>query len=180
MVRLFFALLPDAPSRARLRTLQAQLPRQSWRLVDPSSLHLTLAFLGQRKEDDVAGLSEAAEGLMPVATSQSSRDWLWLPSCKHPRVLALGVAADLALQTLVEQLWQRLDGVGWVPPERSFLPHVTLARVQQRPAGLTLEAPSTIQLDWALLGLFSSRLTPAGPCYQVLWSKSSGQSSGQT
>ncbi len=182
MARVFFALQPDPPSLAGLRRIQQDaLPRSAaLRLVSPRSIHLTLAFLGERSEDDIAALIDAASPITLAPMTQPITGWLWLPSVERPRVLALGVAADAALESLAEQLWHVLDQLGLRRPERALLPHVSLARMRGNIVPGTLESPPIFDLGWAALGLFASRLTPAGPRYQALWSVASGQSSGQT
>jgi len=182
VARVFFALLPDPSSLLRLRRIQQTLPQSTaWRLVAPSSMHLTLAFLGERSGGEVQALLEAATSSMTLEPmAQRSTGWLWLPAVDRPRVLAVGVAADTALESLAERVFHALDEVGWARPERSLLPHVTLARLRGRAACRTLESPPKVALRWGALGLFESSLTPAGPCYQPLWSVTSGPSSGPT
>ncbi|MCC5888040.1 MAG: RNA 2',3'-cyclic phosphodiesterase [Gammaproteobacteria bacterium] len=182
MARVFFALLPDAPSSARLLRLQEQYLSGTgpWRLLPVESLHLTLAFIGERDDDWIEALVEAAAAISLAAMTQPSSGWLWLPSVERPRVLALGVTADDVLRGLADQVWQLLDEVDWERPGRPLLPHVSLARMGSGRALPALAAAPVVELGWARLGLFASHLTGAGPQYQELWSVASGQSSGQT
>lgn len=181
-MRLFFALAPDAPSLAGLLRIQQRIRGQTaaLRLIPAGSMHLTLAFLGERSEDETARLIEAARTIALQPMTQATTGWLWLPRAERPRVLALGVTADAAFMALADQLLRRLDQVGWERPQRELLPHVSLARVGHERERPGLAPPPSLELRWAGLGLYSSHLTQAGPQYQALWSVASGQSSGQT
>lgn len=171
MARVFFALRPDPSSLSQLHRLQQTLPQsEAWRPVAPSSMHLTLAFLGERADDDIRVLLQAVTAITLPPMLHRSGGWLWLPTADRPRVLAVAVLADPALESLAETLWQALDAAGWARPERRWLPHVTLARIGGRLACPSLQPPATATLGWDSLGLFESRLTPQGPCYRPLWS----------
>lgn len=184
MARVFFALQPDAASLRRLGRLQQQVSAEAsaWRIIPAESMHLTLAYVGERSAGAIATLIEAAAPITFEPMVQPGRGWLWLPDPARPRVLALGVEADARLRSLAARVWSLLDEVGWQRPERPFLPHVTLARmrggVRDREARRILDAPPDINLRWASFGLFASRTTPSGVCYRRLWSAASAGSSG--
>jgi 2'-5' RNA ligase len=102
------------------------------RLIEPSSLHITLCFLGSLPVSAVGPVGEACARAVRKASGLSLSDIAWLPP-RRPRVVAVRVAdpsGSLAsLQAAVAQAL--LDG-GWYAPEpRPFLAHVTVARVDR-------------------------------------------------
>jgi 2'-5' RNA ligase len=174
--RLFVALeLPDQVREALL-AWRAPLLRASdeLRAVAPEALHVTLAFLGWKPEDDIAPLSELVEasaadvaGVAGLALGEA----LWLPR-RRPRVLAVTLEDRHGqLAALQERLVERLAADGWYEPEtRPYLPHVTVARVRARGAVHACEVPVPPQLafDGAAIVLYRSRLSAAGARYEPL------------
>src|SRR5579859_1924135 len=68
MARLFFAVWPDAPARARLAKLAGELAIVSdGKPVDAAKVHLTLAFLGEISTQAASAASAAAASLAPRA-----------------------------------------------------------------------------------------------------------------
>ncbi|WP_338767369.1 RNA 2',3'-cyclic phosphodiesterase [Massilia sp. METH4] len=122
--KLFFALWPDAASRAALATLQAPV---AGRLTAAAKLHLTLAFLGHVPADRVPALLAV-------------RDRLAVPPLRlvidcygyfaRPRIAWAGMTqVPAGLVALHEELVRELDAAGFsAATHGSFKPHVTLAR----------------------------------------------------
>ncbi len=171
-MRLFVAAeLPDAVVRALARWA----PRDDGlRAVAPASLHLTLAFLGERSPEQ----AEAAVGVVravaaPVAglTLGAGR---WLPR-RRPRVLAVEVVdSSGALGALQAAVVAGLgEAVGFAPERRTFLPHVTVARVRRggRADAAVGPAPEVAPFSVTALTLMRSHLSssPRGPArYEAL------------
>ena len=61
--RLFFAIWPDEPVRARLRTATRELVPPEARVVAPDAVHLTLLFIGSADTARRACLEQAADGV---------------------------------------------------------------------------------------------------------------------
>lgn len=129
--RLFFALWPDAASRAALARLQTLV---EGRLVPPPNLHLTLAFLGQQPDAALAPLSTLLDGLTLTPMdleldrlghfARQGAAWAGM-SAPPPALLAL----QLELMTALER-------AGFTPASHgAFRPHVTLARHAPAPRG---------------------------------------------
>jgi len=116
----------------RIRHLCRTLPDERW--VDPASLHLTLAFLGDLDDAELAATIEAT-----LAAAAQSSPFRLGPAAlgtfgppQMPRVVWAGVQGDLQLlhrlhADLVYQLARRNLPV---PDEHSFTPHLTLARLK--------------------------------------------------
>lgn len=102
------------------------------RAVGPDALHLTLAFLGERTEDEIEPLRWALAALAPVAAPPLVLGRaIWLAP-KRPHVLACGVEDPsgtlAALQSRVVPAMAAASG--WAPERRPFVPHVTVCRVR--------------------------------------------------
>jgi 2'-5' RNA ligase len=128
--RLFVALDLPETVRGTLADWCARVAPAGVRRVPEENIHLTLAFLGSRSEDEsaaVAGLLEPLVGasvIEPLCTA----DALWLP-LHRPAVLAVGIEGGQGLLQLQDALVAGLTrAVGFVPERRAFRPHVTVGR----------------------------------------------------
>jgi 2'-5' RNA ligase len=162
-MRLFVALELSEAARERLWdwTVGAVGDDPALRPVAPASLHVTLAFLGERPaswpaEEAVAALAGRDAG--PVRTAGV----LWLA-----RVLALAVVDDARLTDLHDELCAALDVL---PEHRPFRPHVTLARLVGRRAPRTrdLPPPPRLDLDPGAVVLLRSHLGRGPASYEQL------------
>jgi len=125
--RLFFALWPDAATRACLSALLEALPKEGGRDVRTENLHLTLAFLGECEESLLPCLDEVGDALEGRPFEMQFDE---IGHFNRARVLWLGVSQPpeplLALQAgLASQLASRC---GLPRDERPFAPHLTLRR----------------------------------------------------
>jgi RNA 2',3'-cyclic 3'-phosphodiesterase len=142
------------------------------RLVGPQALHVTLCFLGWQEPSETRRLGEIVVGCAAPARSLSIERVLWLAPGR-PHVLTVGIAdagGELAaLQTSVSTALA--DGAGYIPEEREFLPHVTVARVRRGSRPLRRGLPPLPQLPsfaCPSLTLYRSQLGPAGARYEAL------------
>jgi RNA 2',3'-cyclic 3'-phosphodiesterase len=131
-LRLFAALpLPD-DIRARLATLQRDVPGAAWK--PPESFHLTLRFFGEINEavardlDDELGAIEEAPFELALRGAGSFGG-------HEPRALWVGVETGPALARLASRCERAARRAGLDPETRTFRPHVTLAHAR----GLTPE-----------------------------------------
>ena len=180
-MRLFIALNLPAELRARiaddvLTPLRAQLPGVRW--VREETLHITLAFLGERGEAEAreahAVVQEVAASHDPFRVSLTGLGVF--PSPARPRVVCLGLADPAAVHELYRDLERERARLGIPVEERAYHPHVTLGRVPPHsgrevrdtlaPAlkAVQFEAPVT----FSSLDLMRSELTPKGPRYTVM------------
>jgi 2'-5' RNA ligase len=134
--RLFVALdLPEETREGLVAWGNEALADPALRPVGPESLHVTLAFLGHRPEEEVGAIAEA------VAESAAPAPWVELrdPEQRPPRgrarLFALPAISPGA-EALQAGLAQRLVEAGIYEPEkRPFWPHVTVARVRPEARG---------------------------------------------
>ena len=128
--RLFVALdLPEAV-RCALADWCARVAPAGVRRVPAENLHLTLAFLGSRSDDETAVVAALLEPLVRASVVEplSTADALWLP-LHRPAVLAVSIEGGQGLVQLQEALVAALTrAVGFVPERRAFRPHVTVGR----------------------------------------------------
>lgn len=130
-MRLFVALELTAEVRERLAAWGTACARadRALRPVPEDSLHVTLAFLGERPEEDLPALGAAVEGCGELPGPLALGAPLWL-SPRRPHVLTVEVLGD------VRDVYRRLlDGlraaIGYEPERRELRPHVTVCRVRR-------------------------------------------------
>ncbi len=175
-VRLFVALeLPGGVVSALVRWRDDIVTGETGlRAVPPSSLHVTLCFLGSQPATAVPDIIAACGvvGSLPAAALTVERP-VWLPP-RRPRVLAveLGDAAG-RLGDVQAALSDALHAGGWYTPEkRPYLAHVTVARVpgrmRVRPRELTAPESDPGGFTGSCVTLFRSHLSSAGARYEPL------------
>jgi 2'-5' RNA ligase len=178
-VRLFVALDLPADVRTVLASWADAAAPPAVRRVPAVNLHVTLAFLGSRGEDEavaVAGL--LAAHARPVGSLQTA-DALWLAP-RRPSVLTVALRADPALPALQGELAAALQGaIGLQAEARPFRPHVTVGRVARDTridARRALEPPPP-QLSFRppALTLYRSHSGSGGARYEALERVALGQ-----
>jgi 2'-5' RNA ligase len=153
-------------------------PKISW--VTEERLHLTIKFLGERSDEEVAPLETAlskALGAHSVVTLQLGGLGAF-PNLRAPRVVWLGVERDPKLELLQHDVERVCGELGYELDGRAFRPHITLGRVKERDR---LQPASARALATAARGvmysgsanirsvdLMASELRSAGAQYTVL------------
>lgn len=172
--RLFVAL--DLPSELREGIAawgREALADPALRPVAPESLHVTLAFLGYRPEEEIEAIAAA------LRERRGPAPWLELldperkPPRGRPRVYALP-ALSPGTEALQAGVAQGLVEAGFHQPEkRSFWPHVTVARV--RSEGRGARRPAVVS---AVPGKLPAGLSEARICRRMTLYRSELQPSG--
>jgi RNA 2',3'-cyclic 3'-phosphodiesterase len=169
-LRLFAALELPEDVVAALAGWGRACERPGLRVLPPASLHVTLAFLGERPDEDADAIGEAVVACAAPAPGLSLGAPAWLG-----RGSALAVDlddADGACERLQGAVSDALVALGAFAPEaRAFRPHVTVARVRSgaRVARRGLpEPPACGPFAGAALTLFRSKLSPRGAQYLPL------------
>ncbi len=142
------------------------------RAVSEANLHLTLAFLGAREEEQAEAIGALVTACATPAGPLSLGDALWLPP-RRPGVLTVAVneeeggALGWLQRAVVEAL---VAGAAFEPETRPFRAHVTVARVRarQRPREVALPAPPKATFRPPSLTLYRSRTGPGGARYEPL------------
>ena len=173
--RLFVALDLPVDARERLAAWrEAALAGVADRLrfVAPESLHLTLAFIGSRPEEEVEAIGSAVRGAAEgVGAALLRPAGLVAVPPRRPRLFALDLVDEGgragAAQAAVSD---GLEAGGFYTPEkRPFWPHVTLARVKRdaRVGPVDAEPPAET-FSAGEVTLYRSRLSPRGARYEAL------------
>ena len=196
MIRTFLAVELGDHLRDQITLVQQDLRQRLGResskdiriiWVQPSSIHLTMKFLGDTDEHLIEPLREAIERAMPGhgAVHMPIERLGVFPRLLQPRVLWIGPSEQweqsedakrlTALQRAVENCCQ---SVGFAPEGRPLSPHLTLARVKEgeRHVGQALAKSGAMDRPVSLgllavesIVLMKSELRPTGSVYRKLW-----------
>ena len=128
--RLFFALWPPLELSCELYSVAGRVLEDDGRRVPPENIHLTLAFLGAVK----ASFRQCAEQVAAAITAGSFTLTLEQISCwPTSGIMWAGPRhTPEPLSRLVQKLSAGLATCGYVPEERSYAAHLTLARKLRR------------------------------------------------
>ena len=172
-VRLFVALeLPGEVREELVRWRRPFVRERSLREVAEDALHVTLCFLGWQPATEIDSIARRCQ-LLDAAPAAPLRldEGLWLPR-RRPRVLAVRLRDDKRLlASLQRTLADSLQAGGWyVPERRSFLAHVTVARVgkERVRSPVQLHPPPARSLIADTVTLVRSHLRRTGARYEPL------------
>ncbi len=157
------------------------LPGVRW--VNPSSIHLTLAFLGELTDEQLAEAIQAVEivsqRVLPFSYRLSHLGTFGSP--RFPRVIWMGIEEPSGSLAFVHRMLNRqLQRHGFEVDTRPFSPHLTLARLksplssqeQQKLQLLIANKPqslvSTDSYAAHHLDVIKSELLPTGARYTCL------------
>ncbi len=149
--------------------------RISW--VEPTTFHLTLAFLGEIPERLVDEISfELQNGTKGLSAFQFSlKGFGYFGSLRNPRVLWIGVENNHLLKGLQKVVANGVSNCGIELEKREFSPHLTVGRVKDNVElpGLKKLVEEHSQTFFQHVGveqfvLYKSELTPLGAVHSVL------------
>lgn len=105
---------------------------QGLRWVRRENIHLTLKFLGEVEEFRIESIGRALhEAARPFSRFTINAKGLGVfPGVKRPQVLWVGVESE-PLQSLASAIETGLERVGFTHDNRSFKPHLSIARWRQ-------------------------------------------------
>jgi len=183
-IRSFIAIELPEEAKDGLARLRKELESDEHKFVkwaDPRGIHLTLKFLGNIPSKRVAeiteAMEEAAQGISPFHLEISGLGAF--PSVRQARVFWVGIGGEVdKLSRLQQNIDAALAALGFAKEERSFVPHLTLARIRQGASPLERSGfgelvGSTIfedeyRVEVEAINLMRSQLTPAGAIYTCL------------
>lgn len=107
--------------------------RITW--VNPSNIHITLAFLGNIRRDSISHITKILTELdgkksFVLAASQIG----FFPAKGNPKVLWIGFKESPLIENLQSQILSRLKAIGLNTDDKKFIPHATLARLREWPS----------------------------------------------
>ncbi len=182
-IRSFIAVELPEEVRLKLGELESRLKssrQQSVKWVNPTSIHLTLKFLGNITANSIGEITEAMEETSQGIPrfSLEVKDLGVFPNLKRVQVAWVGLTGEVdKLIQLQQRLDTNLERLGFAPESRAFTPHLTLARVRneaslderqrfgQLIADTRFEA-GNIEVD--AVSLMRSQLTREGAIYSRL------------
>ena len=134
-MRLFIALdIPD-DTRTRLAELVERIrvlaPDARW--TGPGSLHVTLKFIGEVKEERLDAIKQTLRGVKARPFELKFEGIGYFPPNKSPRVFWAGVHATSDLPELAAVIDGTLGELGIKREEKPYHPHLTLARAGSGP-----------------------------------------------
>jgi 2'-5' RNA ligase len=171
MHRLFVAIRPPEPVRRLLLATMGGVSGARWQSDD--QLHLTLRFIGEVDrhigQDILAALGAIHHPRFEIALNGIDA----FERRGEPVTLWAGVAPHEPLKALHNKIDQACLRVGVEPDRRTYLPHITLARLgrgARRVAGLLENSGGLSSEPFTVESfcLFESQLTPDGPIYSVV------------
>ena len=134
MLRLFVAVCFPKEVREELSRLQTGVVGVNW--VPAENLHLTLRFIGDVPESDVADISCALEQIHTEPFKINFGELGWFGGRKKIRTLRVGIKPCSELEGLKRAVEQKVFRAGIGRATKSFVPHVSLGRVREKPRGL--------------------------------------------
>jgi len=187
-MRLFVGIDLDPEVRARIaRFLEGVRPfAPDVRWVRPESLHVTLKFIGEQKEERVDAFRQALRQVQGGSIEIRFAGYGFFPTLKSSRVFWIGIQADDQLPKLAGAVDKATSELGVPREERAFSPHLTLARggsgapgrrkgdrVNSDFAVLQKRLAEMTELDFGSMTarefyLYQSQLSPAGSKYTKL------------
>jgi len=183
-IRSFIAIeLPDE-AKEGLARLRKELERDEHKFVKwvaPGGIHLTLKFLGNIPFEQVTkitkAIEEAVQGISPFRLEISGLGAF--PGLRQARVFWVGIGGEVdKLSKLQQNLDSAFAALGFAKVERSFVPHLTLARIREGASpperrnfgelvGSTI-FKDKYHIKVEAINLMRSQLTPAGAIYTCL------------
>jgi 2'-5' RNA ligase len=171
---------------ALARTIGRGAPAGLFRFVDAGQAHITLRFLGQRSDEEqtriVRAAAAAAAGVSPFSLAVGGLGVF--PDERRPHTLWMGLTKGRPeLIALAARLDLELHGAGFAPEGRPYVPHLTLARIKQRPpsglmrkivqgeiegGGGTIAIESNPTQSVGSFAMMESRASPGGVRYVPL------------
>lgn len=182
-MRCFIAIDINEEVRAALADLQQELEEKAdvrkgdvkW--VRPESVHLTLKFLGEVKDEKVMVVCNIVKDVCGRHKSfELDIEQVGCFGGRSARVVWVGTGAGSdSLKRLAEGLEGPLAEAGWPKEGREFTGHLTICRVKRSSAGVRLARASEDYKDFKAgtitagsVSVYQSELTPKGPIYTVL------------
>ncbi len=187
MIRAFIAIAVPESVLKSCQEIMAQLKglNLQGRFAKTDSIHLTLQFLGNIEEDQIALIAQVLEQAgREIAPFDLEVGRLGVfPQLANPRVVWIGAEPVDELMTLQSKIQQGLEPLGFPREKRNFHPHLTLLRLksgnnlQRLTEYLEAEGPhqqaGVIQAEQ--MHLYQSILKPQGAAYLKLFTARLGK-----
>lgn len=179
--RLFIAIPLDNTSQNKLvQFQQTHLNPSVFNIVSKDNLHLTLVFLGNNDNNAILQISQILNKIAyhfnPFTIILDKIEYG--PTPNRQRLVWIKGAPNKILQDVKNKLQEELysyPNINFQGEHKGFIPHITLARIQNfntpslLPSKTTIETIMPIQFVANSLILFESQLTRKGAQYTTLY-----------
>ncbi|MDB5720722.1 MAG: thpR [Alphaproteobacteria bacterium] len=171
MHRLFVAIRPPRAIRERLIGLMGGVSGARW--LSDDQIHLTLRFIGE-VDRHLASDVHAALGSIHHPAFEIALDGMHVFDRRgEPVTLWVGATPHESLRALHKKVDQACLLAGIAPDRRTFLPHITIARLGRGSGPITsaLENSGGVTSERFTVRdfcLYESDLTPDGPIYTLV------------
>lgn len=162
---LFFALWPSERQRELMRDIiNPALSEIEGVAVDRRNWHITLVYIGAFEEDNIPSLMASVREIPPFDFRlRFDRITFW----QRPKIASMNPRNTPGeLTELVKALEEKLLPFDFVPNERVYRPHVTVARRARTFTDVPLARP--LDLEWSSFELVESVPTTRGVQYHPL------------
>ncbi|MHB9112396.1 MAG: RNA 2',3'-cyclic phosphodiesterase [Thermoleophilia bacterium] len=172
--RLFVAVeIPAEAIRCLVGWQQDHLAAdRALRLTPADQLHITLAFLGQKDENEREQAAAQMDELESLRAFEVTAERLvGLPNGRSPRVIAVDCMEPTGrLAALHDELAAGLAAKGlYKPGKKGFFPHVTVARARGRSRlDLSEIHPEPVKFTAVRVSLYNSILKASGALHEAL------------
>jgi RNA 2',3'-cyclic 3'-phosphodiesterase len=180
-MRAFIAIsLPDSIKK-ELSILQYKLKKVNadikW--VEPSSMHITLKFLGDIDDKTLNLISHAIRektGIFSCFDISISKTGVF-PNTIHPNVIWAGIHEGISSCSRMQKEFDVCaEKTGIMQEARTFFPHITIGRMRSQKNKQPLMDMLKTEKDFSInakipvrkITLFSSLITQQGPEYSIL------------
>ena len=170
-MRLFTALDPPADVQDRCTELQNALSLPA-RWTPPSQFHITIRFVGDTEPGPAQQYEAALSKIQAPAAHCVPYGLDALPSRLTPRVIVVGLKRTDSLLALHAAVSEALETEGLAPEDRTYRPHLTLARLDDpnpervHNALQTSDAPVPDPFWADTVSLYESTLTADGAVHK--------------
>lgn len=179
-IRAFWAIDTSDFIKNKINEIEEKLKKSKadvkW--VNPSSVHLTLKFLGNIEINQIDYMEKTLkDGLKDFPPFQFYvKGTGGFPHLKNPKVVWVGITkGDNELKAMNKIIEDRLYEIGFPREEKKFSPHLTIGRIRSFRNIKTLiqiledlKEEEVGYVDVAEVILFKSELTPSGSIYTKL------------
>ncbi len=152
-MRIFIGIDLDAEVRSRIErfveSVRHLAPDVRW--TSPESWHITLKFIGEQSTEDVAAIAQRLREIESTAFAIRIAGFGFFPTAKAARVFWIGVQAGPELSALAETIDAGTAELGIAREERSYSPHLTLARAGGRSGSPRFQKGDTPNTKFAAL-----------------------------
>jgi len=172
-MRCFIAIDLPAEIKEELLKIQESIPKDiaKFKLVERENLHLTMRFLGEISDGDIAQVKEALKSLSYKKFTASLNNMGTFPSIDYVKVVWVGLEPEVQIKELRDKIEKALANSG-LPTDERFEAHLTLARVKSiKDKAAFAKKVKNIQakplsFDITSVKLKKSTLTEHGPIYE--------------